>query len=391
MLISRKTSEEMKKGSWIRRMFEEGIRLKAKLGPENVFDLSLGNPEIEPPKVFADALQNIVNNPLPGMHRYMPNAGYAETRKAVASHLNKESKVKLCEDDIIMTCGAAGGLNVVLKSLLNAGDEVLILAPYFVEYVYYIDNHGLRYVVAETDKDFMPDLAELDKKISADTRAVIINSPNNPTGAVYNEGCIKGLSDMLTQKGRQFGTEIALILDDAYGKLVYDGAATPCIFNYYQNAIITASFSKILSIPGERIGYVAVNPNCRGHEEIMVALAFCNRILGFVNAPALMQRAVVSAVSSTVDTEIYRRKRDILYNALVQAGYEVVKPSGAFYLFPKTPVADDVAFVKKLLEYHVLAVPGVGFGRSGFMRLSYCVDDKVIEGAIKGLKKAIAK
>ena len=389
MPISKKILEDMKRGSWIRKMFENGIRLKKQFGTENVFDLSLGNPEIEPPQKFQEALKSLVNNPAKGMHRYMPNSGYSETRTAIAEKINKESSVKFTGADIVMTCGAAGGLNVVLKSMFDAGDEVLILAHYFVEYGYYIANHGLRCRIVETDKNFMPDLAELDKNIGPATKALLINSPNNPTGAVYDDATIKGIARLVSEKEKRFSTKIVLIMDDAYGKITYDDAKTACIFDHHPNSIIVASFSKILSIPGERIGYIACNPKCTDHDEIMVALAFCNRTLGFINAPALMQHAINNVACEAVDVSIYRQKRDYLYNALVSAGYEITKPKGAFYMFPKTPIADDVEFTKKLLVHRVLAVPGVGFGRSGYMRLSYCVEDKVLEGAIEGLKKAI--
>jgi aspartate aminotransferase len=389
MPISKKISEDMKMGSWIRRMFEEGIRLKKEFGAENVFDLSLGNPEIEPPKDFTDTLKELVNHPFKGMHRYMPNSGYSETRAAIAKTINKESKIKFSETDVIMSCGAGGGLNVALKSVLNAGDEAVIFAPYFVEYGYYLDNHGIKCVIAETDADFLPDINGLDKKIGPKTRAVIINSPNNPTGVVYDETVFKKMAELLTEKNRKYNSQIFLIMDDAYGKLVYDGIKIPCLFDYYPHTIVAASFSKTLSIPGERIGYVAVNSKCPDHDEIMAALAFCNRVLGFVNAPALMQHVIAKISGSLVDVSIYEKKRDFLYGELKNAGYELTKPKGAFYLFPKTPIQDDVAFTKKLLEHRVLAVPGTGFGRSGYMRLSYCVEDSVLEGAAKGLKKAL--
>ncbi len=390
MPISKKIAEEMKKGSWIRRMFEEGIKLKKQFGADNIFDLSLGNPEMEPPQKFTDALKKIVNDPVKGMHRYMPNSGYPETRTTVANIINRESKVKLVCGDVVMTCGAAGALNVVLKALLNVGEEVIIFSPFFVEYVYYLDNHGLKCRVVETDADFMPDVAALEKSISANTKALIINSPNNPTGAVYEDRHINQIAQVLGKKSAEFGTEILLILDDAYGKIVYDGAHTGCIFNHYANSIVAASFSKTLSIPGERIGYIAVGPECSDHAEIMGALAFCNRTLGYVNAPALMQRVITAAADVVIDISIYQNKRDRLYNGMIAAGYELHKPKGAFYLFPKTPIKDDVLFTQRLIQERVLAVPGSGFGRPGYMRLSYCVEDKVIDGAIEGLKRSIS-
>lgn len=389
MPVSKKIASDMKRGSWIRKMFEEGIKLKTKFGAENVFDLSLGNPEVEPPEKFLSALKNVVIKPFAGMHRYMPNSGYPDVRTAIANKVNKDSKIKLSYQDIVMSNGAAGGLNIVLKSCLDAGKEVTILAPYFVEYGFYCENHFLKCVVAETDENFMPDIAELDKKIGANTGALLINSPNNPTGAVYDEKTISDIAELLKAKSKKYCGDILLILDDAYHKLAYDGAETKCIFNYYDNSIIVASFSKTLSIPGERIGFVAVNPKCSDHADIMGALAFCNRTLGFINAAALMQHVVKDTADISVDPKIYQKKRDFLYSALKEAGYETTLPKGAFYIFPKTPIKDDVAFVQKLLKEKVLAVPGAGFGRAGFMRLSYCVSDLVLEGAVNGLKKAI--
>lgn len=389
MPVSKKIAEEMKRGSWIRRMFEEGIKLKQKYGAENIFDLSLGNPEIEPPEEFLRVLKEVINKPFAGMHRYMPNSGYPEVRAAIADKVNKNSEVKLSYQDIIMSGGAAGGLNVALKSTLDANKEIVILAPYFVEYGFYAENHSLKCIVAETDENFMPDMAEIEKKIGPNTGALLINSPNNPTGAVYDEKVISKIAGLLNSKSKKFRNDILLILDDAYHKLTYDGAQTPCIFNYYDNSIIVASFSKTLSIPGERIGFVAVNPRCTEHNDIMEALAFCNRTLGFLNAPAIMQHVIKKTASTSVDPKIYQKKRDFLYSALLDTGYETTKPQGAFYIFPKTPIKDDIAFVQKLVKERVLAVPGSGFGRTGFMRLSYCVNDRVLEGAVKGLKKAL--
>lgn len=391
MPVSKKVSEEMKKGSWIRKMFEEGIKLKKEFGAENVFDLSLGNPEMEPPEKFQNALKDIVEHPVKGMHRYMPNSGYHETRAAIARMISHDSKTPLSEGDVLMTVGAAGALNILLKAMFDLGDEVIILAPYFVEYLYYLDNHGLKCKIVDTDSDFMPDLAALEKAIGPNTKALLINSPNNPTGAVYENKHIAELAQLLAKKSKEFGNDIALILDDAYGKIVYDGAHTGCVFDHYPHSVVCASFSKTLSIPGERIGYVVVSPKCSNHIEVMGALAFSNRILGFVNAPALMQHLVTKACEHVIDVNLYKRKRDLLLNGLREAGYDVHTPKGAFYLFPRTPMADDVKFTQELLKEKVLAVPGSGFGRSGYMRLAYCVEDRVIEGAIEGFRKAIKR
>ncbi len=388
MPISKKISEDMNRASWIRRMFEEGIRLKKEFGPENVFDLSLGNPEIDPPAKFYEVLKKLVTNPKKGMHRYMPNSGYPETRNAIATQLNKESKIKFNGSNVVMTCGAAGGLNVVLKSILNEGEEVIILSPYFVEYVFYIDNHGLKCKIVETDENFLPDIEKLNKEIGPNTKALLINTPNNPTGVVYDSTVMKALSDLLKKKSKEYGSQIYLILDDAYHKLVYDGAETPCLFDYYPQSIMVASFSKTLSIPAERVGYIAVSPECADHDEIMGALAFCNRTLGFLNTPAIMQHIITEAADAMVDISMYQKKRDFIYKHLTEIGYEVMKPKGAFYIFPKTPIADDILFTQRLAKEKVLAVPGAGFGRPGYMRISFCVEDRVLEGAITGLTKA---
>ncbi len=391
MPVSKKIIEDVKRGSWIRKMFEEGLRLKKEFGPDNVFDMSLGNPDLEPPEAFVSALRNFVNSDIAGRHRYMPNVGYPETRAAIAKMLSSGGSTPVSATDVVMTCGAAGGLNVALKALLNAGDEVVLLAPYFVEYTYYAENHGLKCVIADTDENFLPDIKSLDEKINRHTAAIIINSPNNPTGVVYKEQTIKAMAELLREKEKKLGRKVLLILDDAYGKLCYDGAKTPSIFDHYDESVIVASFSKTLSVPGERIGYIAVSPKCSDHDDAMSALAFCNRTLGFVNAPAIMQNVISVAADSLVDVGVYKKKRDYLYENLVKIGYDVVKPEGAFYFFPKTPLKDDVEFVQKLLEWRVLAVPGSGFGSAGHMRLSYCVSDRVIEGAIDGLRKAFIK
>jgi len=390
MALSQKLQKQMAEGGWIRKMFEDGIALKKEFGESNVFDLSLGNPVMEPPEAFRQELRRWVNDLSPGMHRYMPNAGYPETRAAVAAHLTSATRLPFTPNEIVMTCGAAGAINVVLKTVVEAGDEVIVFAPFFVEYVYYIDNHqGLPRIVP-TDDQFIPDLRLLGDNITPKTRAVLLNSPNNPTGVVYGHSILKGIGDLLGVKERQYGTEIFLISDEVYRRLVYDGVECPYVFQYHPRTIVATSHSKDLAVPGERIGYIAVNPEYEGREELMNGLIFCNRVLGFVNAPALMQHVVQSLQDASVDVGQYAKKRDLLYNGLAEMGYSMVKPTGAFYIFPKAPIEDDVAFVKELQKHNVLVVPGKGFGAPGYFRISYCVEDWVIEGSLAGFR-AVAK
>ena len=391
MPISNKVKTSLEKGSWIRKMFEEGDRLKAELGEENVYDFSLGNPFGEPPGEFLEELKHLANDSTPGMHRYMPNAGYVETREAVAEVLAEESGLDVTWDKIVMSCGAGGGLNVVLKTLVDPGDEVIVLTPFFVEYRFYIDNHaGLCREVA-TNKEFDIDLEALDKAVTPRTRGIIINSPNNPTGVVYSPTSLKNLDGFLRKKQAEIGAPIYVISDEPYKKLVYHGLEVPHVFQHIQNSIIVTSHSKDLSIPGERIGYIAVSPEAADVQDIMNGLTFCNRTLGFVNAPALMQRAVSKVQRVCVDVDDYEQKADLFYNGLTEMGYEMVKPQGAFYLFPKAPMADDVAFVKEAQKKNILIVPGSGFGTPGHFRISYCVEKKVILNALPGFRELATK
>lgn len=365
--------------------------MKQRYGEENVFDLSLGNPIVEPPPEFHQELKKIAEQPLPGMHRYMSNAGYAETRAAVAEQLTLETGIKFTMNEIIMTCGAAGALNVVLKTILNAGDEVIIFAPYFAEYVHYIDNHYGIARILPTDEQFAPRLDELENAINEKTRAVIVNSPNNPSGAVYDEQRLRGLGEVLRKKEIQYETQILLVSDEAYRRLIYDGLKYPFPVRYHPQSIITTSHSKDLALPGERIGYIAVNPNCQQREELVNGFIHLNRTLGFVNASALMQHIVRHLQAVTVSVAEYQQKRDFLYDHLTKMGYSLVKPQGAFYIFPKSPLEDDVAFVKELQELKVLTVPGSGFGTPGYFRISYCVDDRTLEGSLSGFREAAQK
>ncbi|MCI0794171.1 MAG: pyridoxal phosphate-dependent aminotransferase [Chloroflexi bacterium] len=389
MPVSNKVRLSMEQGGWIRRMFETGNALKAQYGEDKVFDLSLGNPVVEPPPEFHQELLRLAENPIKGMHRYMPNNGYQETRQAVADGLKSESGIPFSAGDIVMTCGAAAALNVVLKTILDPAEEVIILSPYFVEYGFYIDNHGGTAVVAPTDREFQPDFEAIEAAITPRTRGIIINSPNNPSGAVYPAECLKALGELLRQKQAQHGSEIFIISDEPYRRIIYDGLTCPQVFPHYENTIVCNSHAKDLALPGERIGYIAVNPAYSHRDELLNGLTFCNRTLGFVNAPALMQHVVRALQGVSVDVADYQRKRDYLYARLTDMGYSLIKPQGAFYLFPEAPGGDDVAFVEALQQWNVLAVPGTGFGTPGYFRLSYCLEDSVLEGAMDGLARAL--
>jgi aspartate aminotransferase len=386
MAISEKVSGFMEKSSWIRKMFEEGIRLKKQFGEENVFDLSLGNPVIEPPEEVQAALVQAAKDISPGLHRYMPNAGLQDVREAIAKTLSNESQVSLSANDLVMVCGAAGGLNITLKTLLDEGDEVLIFAPYFVEYLFYADNHGGKAVAVKTHDNFMLDMDALKGALSEKTKAVIVNSPNNPTGVVYSREELKQLTEILKAHSEKTGKAVYLISDDPYQKITFDGVEAVNILELYENSIYITSHSKDIALPGERIGFVAVHPKCEDAGNLMAGLIFSNRVLGFVNAPALIQRVVKNVQGVTVDVEQYKKKRDYLYGELTRIGYDVVKPQGAFYFFPKSPIDDEVEFVKKLAEKKVLVVPGRGFGCPGYFRISYCLPDSVIEGSIAGFE-----
>jgi aspartate aminotransferase len=391
MTIAEKIRTMMAGSSWIRKMFEEGARLKAEHGPENVYDFSLGNPNLDPPDAFKKVLETVVAETAPMKHGYMPNTGYPHVRKAVADYLSREQGETFTADDVIMTCGAAGALNVILKAILDAGDEVITPAPYFVEYNFYAANHGGTLKTVPTQSDFTLDLDALSAAVTKKTKAVLINSPNNPTGQVYSEESLRALGRLLRQKGHEFGRTIYLVSDEPYRKIVYDGLRVPSIFAGQRDSILCTSYSKDLSIPGERIGFIAVHPQASYRKELIDGMALANRILGFVNAPALMQRAIAHVQGIGVDVSAYARKRDLLCDGLADCGYTFVRPAGAFYLFPRTPIPDDVAFVKALQEELILAVPGRGFGGPGHFRLSYCVDDDTIVNAIPGFGKAIKK
>ena len=391
MAISKKIEGFISQSSWIRKMFEDGIRLKKEYGAENVFDFSLGNPNVEPPAKFKELLVEVAREDIPRIHGYMPNAGFQDTRSAVAAQLSREHSTSVSWEHIIMTCGAGGALNVALKTLLDPEDEVIIPTPFFVEYRFYVDNHGGVSKLVDTNDDFSLNLQAIENAITGKTKVILINSPNNPTGKVYDEETIRGLGALLEKKEKELGREIYLLSDEPYREIVYDGVKVPSILRAYKNSIIATSYSKSISLAGERIGYLALNPVMSGLEVLTGGMILCNRIIGFVNAPAFMQRIIGKMQGTTVAVEEYRRKRDLLCDGLSSLGYQFEKPEGAFYLFPRLPMEDDVEFVRVLQEKKVLTVPGSGFGKSGHIRISYCVDDSTIINSMKGFEEAIKK
>ncbi|RII26662.1 MAG: aspartate aminotransferase [Geobacter sp.] len=383
MAIATKIAGHIERASWIRKMFEEGERLRQQFGADKVYDFTLGNPDVEPPPAFDDEFRRLALNPVSGMHSYMNNAGYDETRSAVAEVLAEASGLAVRGSHVIMTCGAGGALNVVLKTILNPGEEVIILTPFFVEYKFYIDNHGGVPVEVWTDRStFQPDIPAIEAAITHKTRAIIICSPNNPTGVIYPAEILQLLGEMLKKKEKELGRQIYVISDEPYARIAYDGKQVPNIFPHVDNAVIVTSHSKDLALPGERIGYLAANPRMAGVEQFMEGAVFSNRVLGFVNAPALMQRLVAKLQRESVDISLYQEKRDLLCDSLISLGFSLVKPDGAFYLFPKSPLEDDVEFVRIAQRYKILLVPGAGFGAPGYFRIAYCVGKEMIERSL---------
>lgn len=386
--IADKVAADMGAASWIREMFEKGRRLKAELGDDRVFDFSLGNPNATPPPAFFDALAAVACDRTPALHRYMPNPGFDDTRAAVARFVSREYRVEVDPAGIVLTTGAAGGMNVVLRAICNPGDEVLILAPFFPEYRFYVEQAGARPVVVQTDADFQPDIAALDAAVTPRTRAIIINSPNNPSGAVYTEERCREMAKLAAQHDRP-DRPLYLVTDDPYRRILYDLDWCPTPARHYPRTVLVSSYSKDVSIAGERLGYIAV-PNATPERGLLLgALTMLNRTLGFVNAPALMQRVIARCADALCDLSFYRANRDRLCHALRDYGYDLILPQGALYAFPKSPIDDDAAFSDILLKHRVLAVPGRGFGRPGYLRLAFCVDRATIEGGLPGLKAAI--
>lgn len=389
MGISARVAEMMERSSWIRKMFETGAQLKAEYGVDRVYDFSLGNPDADPPGLFFDTLKGLASENKPGVHAYMPNAGLPEVRSRIASYVSKEQGIEVSADRIVMSCGAGGGMNVVLKSILNHGEEVLVTTPFFMEYTFYADNHGGKLVPVPGKANFDLNVENFERAITERTAAVIVNSPNNPTGFVYPEETLKSLAELLEKKSAEFGRAIYLISDEPYRKVVFDGTKVPPLLPLYRNTVIVTSHSKDLSIPGERIGYITVHPEAEDGERLTGALILCTRILGFVNAPALMQRVVSQLQGVGVDPAVYRKRRDLLCGGLADRGYEFVKPKGTFYLMPQAPGGDDIRFVSRLQQERILTVPGRGFGLPGYFRIAFCVSEDVIKGSFGGFENAI--
>lgn len=375
--------------SLIRKMFNEGTKLKAQFGAENVFDFSLGNPNVPPPKEFAEAIISIMNEDIPNKHAYMTNSGYPETRQYVADFLTKEQGIPVHRDNIVMTCGAGAALTLICQAILNVGDNIVVSIPNFVVYKTYAENFGGELKTVPCLEDFTLDLKAMEQAINEKTAAILINSPNNPCGVIYPQEQIDALSKILERKSREFNRPIYLLSDEPYRQIVYDGYDVPTIFPAYKHSIIVSSYSKSLSIPGERIGWAAIHPEADEGDLIVKVMTTATTGLGFTNAPALMQRAIIKVDGKTVDPEIYKKKRDLLAGPLKEIGYEFILPHGTFYLFLKAPGGDDMKFVEVLQEQKILAVPGTGFNMPGYFRLSYCVEDDVINRSIPGFKKAL--
>lgn len=365
-------------------MFEIGIQLRKERGAENVFDYSIGNPDVEPPEAVIAALRRVVAENRPRSHGYMPNAGFPEVRAAIARHLTARSGVSFTGDDILMTTGAAGAINIVLKSILDPGDEVILLNPYFPEYRFYVENHGGKVVAVETREDFQPDIAAIAAALTPRTKALILNSPNNPTGALYSAPVLRELNSILRET-------VLVISDEPYRPLIYDGLQPPETLALIPRSVLAWSWSKAMAVSGERIGYLAIPPNLTDAAALRNACTFANRILGYINATALWQLVVAQVPEATVDVARYQAKRDLLCDALNAMGYEAPRPQGSFYVFPKTPIPDDLAFIGVLQEEGILAVPGRGFGRSGYMRLSLTIPQRDIERSMPGFERAIRK
>jgi len=387
-MISKKMSNLVKNSSAIRAMFEEGRRMAEKFGKENVYDYSLGNPSVPAPEAVNRAYAAVAENPNSNyVHGYMLNQGFDEAREAIAKNLNERFPVAFTKNDIVMTVGAAGGMNVIMKTLLDPGDEVVVFAPYFGEYRNYVSNFdGVLVEVAPDTSTFQPDLKALEEKLTARTKIVIINTPNNPTGVVYSAETLTKLGQTLEEAQRKFGTSIYLLSDEPYRELVYDGVEVPFVTTFYRNTIVGYSYSKSLSLPGDRIGYLVIPAEVDDHDEIFAAAGVATRILGFVNAPSVAQLAVAKCLNESVDVAIYDRNRKLLYEKLKEYGYDCIMPQGAFYLFVKALEPDDKAFVAKAKEHRLLIVPGSTFGCAGYVRIAYCVDYDMIERSLPAFK-----
>ena len=392
-MISEKMKPYVKNNSAIRMMFEEGNRLRAKYGADKVFDFSLGNPSVPAPDSVREAIIELVNTTDPTvLHGYMSNAGFEDVRQTIAESLNRRFDTKFSAKNLIMTVGAASGLNVILKTILNPGEEVIVFAPYFLEYGAYVRNYdGVLVEISPDTTTFQPNLAEFEQRITPKTRAVIVNTPHNPTGVVYSEETIKKLSAILEAKQKEFGTVIYLISDEPYRELAYDGVEVPYLTKYYNNTVVGYSYSKSLSLPGERIGYLVIPDEADGSEELISAATIANRTLGCVNAPSLIQKVVAKCVDAKTDLAAYDKNRQALYNGLKECGFECIKPQGAFYLFVKSPVEDEKAFCEAGKKYNILMVPGSSFACPGYVRLAYCVSYETIVNSLPEFKKLAAE
>lgn len=387
-----KETMNSKGASVIRKMFEEGNALKAKYGEDNVFDFSLGNPDLDPPEEVLSAIEEIAKDKSHGAHGYMPNAGYMEARKAMATKTKKEQCIDVKAENICMTVGAAGALNCVFKAILNAGDNVVVPSPFFAEYRHYVHNQGAELIEVPTKADFSLDTDAISKALNEKTAAVLINTPNNPTGKIYSEDDIKSLAEVLNAHEKKYGYKPYLISDEPYRAIAYDGREVAPAFPVYDEAVIVTSFAKNISIPGERIGYIAVNPRAKDASEFIAACIFANRILGFVNAPAFFQKVVAKSWDAKVDYSSYEKRRGEIMAVLDAAGIEYAKPEGAFYIFCKVPDkwnGDDMAFSEHLKKFFIISAPGAGFGKKGWIRLAYCVSEKTILNSKEAFIKAM--
>lgn len=392
-MIAEKMIPFVQNNSAIRTMFEEGNRLKKQYGADKVYDFSLGNPSVPAPDCVREAIVDLANNEDPvTLHGYMNNAGFEDVRETIAQSLNRRFGTDFSAKNLIMTVGAASGLNVILKTVLNPGEEVIVFAPYFLEYGAYVKNYDGKLVEISPDTEtFQPDLEELERKITANTRAVIVNSPHNPTGVIYSEDTIKALAAILEKKQKEYGSVIYLISDEPYRELAYDGAEVPYLTKYYKNTVVGYSYSKSLSLPGERIGYLVIPDDLEDSETVIAAAGIANRILGSVNAPSLMQKVIARCVDAEVDVAAYDKNRRALYNGLTACGFQCIKPQGAFYLFVKSPVADEKEFCEAGKKYNILMVPGSSFACPGYVRLAYCVSYETIINSLPEFKKLAAE
>ncbi|RGH41627.1 pyridoxal phosphate-dependent aminotransferase [Firmicutes bacterium AM41-5BH] len=389
-MISKKMENMVANSSAIRAMFEEGNRLAKIYGSENVFDFSLGNPNVPAPDAVKYAIKELLDEEDPVvLHGYTnSNAGYEDVRIAIADSLNDRFGTHFCSKNITMTVGAAGGLNVILKSLINPGDEVITFAPYFGEYRSYTDNYdGVLVEVSPNTTNFQPKLDEFEQKISPKTKAIIVNTPNNPTGVVYSEETIQKMAAILEKKQKEYGTDIYLISDEPYRELAYDGVEVPYLTKYYANTIVGYSYSKSLSLPGERIGYLVIPDEASDSEKLIGAVNVATRILGFVNAPTLQQKVVKACLNEKTDISYYDRNRETLYNGLKNLGFDCIKPEGAFYLFVKSPIDDEKGFCNEAKKYNILIVPGSSFACPGYVRMAYCVSYETIVNSLPEFAK----